>query len=60
MRGEDRLTLTGLDALTSAEKLERQWVVADHHVGMGVNGSVVPASSVASAVSRRTPPSMPR
>jgi len=46
---EHRFTLTGLDALKSAEKTKRNWLVTEQHIGMGVDGSIVPASTFQSA-----------
>jgi len=49
LRGEPRLTLTSLDALRSLEKMDREWQIDESHVGMGVEGSVIPASTFQSA-----------
>ena len=49
LRAEKRLTLTGLDALTARDRLKQPWKVGADNVGMGIGGSVIPASTFQSA-----------
>ncbi|MCB9672949.1 MAG: hypothetical protein H6734_26000 [Alphaproteobacteria bacterium] len=44
-----RLTLTALDALKSQDQQVQRWTVDASNVGMGVGGSVIPASTFQSA-----------
>ena len=42
-------TMDQLDAARDDKALETEWQITDEHVGMGVNGSVIPASTFQSA-----------
>ena len=49
VQGQSALTMTGLDALREVGRTKVKWTVREDNVGMGIEGSEIPASTYQSA-----------
>ena len=49
VQAQDALTMTGLDALREVDQTQVKWTIREDNIGMGVEGSEIPASTYQSA-----------